>query len=851
MSKILYDVSSEKIQNIKRSNMSAKKITLLIFSLFLFVSVLVALDNEVKVIQGEDDLPDGFRSIGKPGDYLITDGTIMALIGGSDRMIRTHSLNYPLTSARGLIIGFMPNKRDTKGTVGAGIPLFKSPEKYTYIAYDSVTHKTDPVDGSLCFTASGRWEGKEGSAAEITTHYQFIPGKSQVRITSSIKNSGHMPLKDVDCSLIFLPYHDYSFMPYDDQDIELPEVRVYPKETHAVAWVGRRPSRRDEILIPGSIAPGNVHTVEYSLHVHHSTDSLMSQVFRSLDIKAEQLSLHLEGIKDHVPEVIIREPVSRSIFFRGFLETDSLVIPIPEGVYSVQVNFFPAVIEEFISVKSGQENIIHLENPPGGEIHILVHDSNGLYVPAKVTFLGLDPTRSPYFKPDNPVKSGKEWEHFKNSCFPPKEGLDLHLPVGSYLVVASRGPEYSVDTEVIEVLADSIHLLDFTLDHVLDTPRLVSIDPHMHTRWSDGDTDIPERLMSVIAEGVDVAVATDHNILIDYAPVLEKLGLEEYLTVMVGNEITQNDLIHYNSYPLSISKEKEYNGAIYPAIEDAGALFASSRQGDSSSLIQVNHPRSSYQGYFHTHGLDLGSAAYVSKAFSMNFDVIEVMNGPRFAYSNMVTIQDWLHFLDRGYFFPAVGSSDSHSIDGDEPGYSRTYIIFDEKPKTPPSRKDIIDKLKQGRSFVSNGPLVELRLNDLYGPGDLVASPSSLVKVTCRVDCASWVHVDELRLIINGERKMVFPISPDGQPTMTFQKSIEIPVEKDAYIVAEIIGHKSLYPVLQSTATDGEPEQATRPYALTNPVFIDVDGNGRFDPPVADKIQFVENPPPLEKIERY
>jgi hypothetical protein len=55
--------------------------------------------------------------------------------------------------------------------------------------------------------------------------------------------------------------------------------------------------------------------------------------------------------------------------------------------------------------------------------------------------------------------------------------------------------------------------------------------------------------------------------------------------------------------------------------------------------------------------------------------------------------------------------------------------------------------------------------------------------------------------------------------------------------VAEVLGRTSLYPVVQRSSTDGSLETTVLPYAVTNPVFIDVDGNGRFDAPFKEKVK--------------
>ena len=78
-------------------------------------------------------------------------------------------------------------------------------------------------------------------------------------------------------------------------------------------------------------------------------------------------------------------------------------------------------------------------------------------------------------------------------------------------------------------------------------------------------------------------------------------------------------------------------------------------------------------------------------------------------------------------------------------------------------------------------------------------------------------------------RKRVFAVEASDEILKKFDDHISLELERDAYIVIEVFGKKSLYPVLQR-ANRGY-KNATFPYALTNPVFVDVDGNGKYDPP--------------------
>jgi hypothetical protein len=619
--------------------------------------------------------------------------------------------------------------------------------------------------------------------------------------------------------------------------------------------LNRNPLEEEAEHIPGTLQPGQVYTTRHTLLVDTDHEGLLQKIYQIFSVKPEEVTLNFKDLNGKMIEVIVRDAFSSAVFFRSFLENPfSLSFVLPEGIYWVRANFFPAVREKLLAVKPGEENSCILEDSPLGRVKVKIQTGQGEYVPGKVTFIGLAPTETPYFEPDNPVETGRYWETFKNSVFPKERGLEVKLPVGTYLASASRGPEYCLDKKVIEVLEDEPLELTFRIDRVVKTPGLISIDPHMHTRESDGRMGIAERLRSVVAEGVDVAVACDHNTITNYSPTLRRLGLNKYLAVITGNEVTTPDKLHYNTYQVKYRPEEEENGAIFPLADEVTPLFEASRQKDQEAILQVNHPRAGTLGYFNNYQLDLESAAFAWENFNISFDVLEVMNGPYFYSSNFTAIEDWLHLLNRGYYYPLIGSSDSHAIDRGEPGYSRTYVYYRGEETDSLDWNSLAHSIRKGRTFATNGPIIEFKVNTTYTSGDTFTDKDGKVEIAIKVQSAPWIAVDEVRLIVNGERRIIFPVNTPKEAILKFDmSSFGLPLLKeDSYIAVEVLGKESLYPVLQRSSWSGLSENATLPYALTNPVFVDVDGNGKFDPPLPEKIKLIpETEASKEIISRY
>jgi hypothetical protein len=103
--------------------------------------------------------------------------------------------------------------------------------------------------------------------------------------------------------------------------------------------------------------------------------------------------------------------------------------------------------------------------------------------------------------------------------------------------------------------------------------------------------------------------------------------------------------------------------------------------------------------------------------------------------------------------------------------------------------------------------------------GSTVVAREGVVQVQIRLAAPSWVRVNRVKLYVNGSVVQELPIDhPRGKP-LSWQQSLPLRVEKDSWLVvlAEGEGFTALYPNL-------------RPASFTNPIYIDIDGNG-WQPP--------------------
>jgi len=818
--------------------------------------LLIGAEFEVKVIKNAADLPEQFNSLWKEGDVLVSDGKNLVLFGGTNRVLRSY-YQYPIEHTLGSVLGYVPKGKGFKSDLVVGSPYIRIKNKSQYLGYSSFSAIPQKAQGgSLLFLAVAHYKGDKGEKAEVTTLYHLNPESGKIDITSTVKNTGTVKLEDFHYSLYNNSGQVYSFSPFKEADLSGSSASsaggsrlpfwVYPKKGHYLGWIDLNPIRAlDQPISQESVSmnldPGKSFEARYVLLVDVEAEDLLKKIYQTLGVRPAKVKIDTADFHGELMEVVIQDMSSRVFFSSFFEKPQPLVVMLPQGLYSVRANFFPAVVENLLSVDLEKENTCLLQEPPKGKVKISIRNNAGEFVPGKTTFMGLDPTRTPYFRPENPLETNNAHEYFKNSCFPQAEGLEVDLPVGTYLISASRGPEYTLDQRVVEILKGSLQEVVFQIEKVVETTDLISVDPHVHTLNSDGSMTIAERIKSVVAEGVDVAISTDHNYLSDYPSVLKKLGLGEYIAVLIGQEVTPLDvnqiyMPEFNRFPLRIREGEPGNGAIdIRFFENNTPIFGESRRKDPRALISLNHPRRRQYGYFSYYRLDQETAATALKGFDTSFDLLEVMNGSFFSHdksNNSQVIADWLHLLKRGYYFPIIGSSDSHGIDREEPGYARTYIFYDGAKGTGLDIETLLKALKKGRSFVSNGPVVRFTVNRQYLPGDLFAVRDGTLDIGIKVQSAPWVSVDEVRVIINGERKIILPVKAPREQILKFQDRISLNIQCDSFIAVEVLGNETLFPVVQSSTKYDGYECGPFPYALTNPIFVDVDGNGKFDSPL-------------------
>jgi hypothetical protein len=496
---------------------------------------------------------------------------------------------------------------------------------------------------------------------------------------------------------------------------------------------------------------------------------------------------------------------------------EAVAPPIDVGFYATMAHTRASPI---VPRSAKDDSELELNMLPGGEAHVRVEDADtGQPLTARLIVHGVAPTADPNFGPDYRASgAGPLIDALRGEATMP-------LPTGRYRVLATRGPEYTIDEQAVDVAPGSSHAVRLSLRHVVDTPGWVGCDFHVHARPSFDSPVLPEdRVISLVAAGVDFAVPSEHNVVGHYEPVLEALELQRELATVPGVEITtaRPNFGHFNVFPFAGPQVPQFRKTTVKKI------FLAARAGDPSRVLQVNHPRLKTIGYFDIVGLDTHTG-HADRDWRDDFDSIEVYNGADGANRarTEAVMFDWLRLLELGHKYVATGDSDSHRIQYQWAGYPRTYVAQAGDDGAPIDKVALIAALKAGRAFVTSGPVVDATING-QGPGATVTLAESVARLHVVVRAAPWIDVSEVEVLLGTNSVARVPVVTRPRPSappdrdlaaaraaaIRFERDIDVPFEGTAprFVVVVVRGTRAMDDVL--------PYMPIQPLAFTNPIWL-------------------------------
>jgi len=442
------------------------------------------------------------------------------------------------------------------------------------------------------------------------------------------------------------------------------------------------------------------------------------------------------------------------------------------------------------------------------------------FLPSKITVVDLNGSLRPLGikrKDDIAVRTGV--------IYTSKGKVSFNLPVGSYIIYASRGFEYSVDSFRVQLKRGSTLSKSFYINREVNTEGWISSDPHIHTLAysGHGDATLNERLISIAGEGLELPVFTEHNLPVMVIPELKVLQLQSYFTPVTGNEVTTR-IGHFNIFPVQPGTITPYNAENWNVLNDY------IKKSEGVKVVILNHARDIHQGFrpfdpkhhLSSVGMDLRKWEFPANA-------MEVLNSGSQQSDQLELHRDWFGMLNRGYSLTAVGSSDSHDVNRYLIGQARTYISSSNDERSVINEDKVIDNFVSGRTLMSFGLFTEMKVNNKFAHGELASSSNKLV-VSISVQGPSWVNADKVSLYANGI-KIKEAVIKKTNKALKWTGVWEIPSPNhDVYLVAIAEGPAVKFPFwqiakpFQHSSANWDP----RVIGSTGVIRIDADGDGQF-----------------------
>jgi TolB protein len=448
---------------------------------------------------------------------------------------------------------------------------------------------------------------------------------------------------------------------------------------------------------------------------------------------------------------------------------------------------------------------------PTGELRILVADAaNGEPTPARVS-LTLPDGRS--------VAPHAAWQHaddgfdrrmrrMEYGYFHTPGSSTIVLPAGSVSIEVSHGPEYGVVRQVVEVRPESTTTARIVLQRLADLPARgwTSGDLHVHMNYGGSYRATPTTLaLQARAEGLSLV----ENLIVNKEGRIPDVS---YFTgrvdpVSTDSLVLAHDQEFHTSYwghtgVLGLSRNlllPDYAGYVNTAV---ASLYP-----DNVAVSDLARAQGGIFGYVHPFDevpdparadVALTTALPVDVALG-KVDYYEVMGFSDHHASASV----WYRLLNTGFRLPAGAGTDAMtnfaSLRGPV-GTTRVYV----QSSFPLNHRAWLDALKGGKTFVTNGPLLEFSTGRTGIGGELGLARRQ--RIDFKVSLRSIVPVDHFEIVRNGIAVADIPLAGDRTSADT---TISLQVNQSGWYTLRAWSDHPAEPILD-----------LYPFATTSPIYV-------------------------------
>ena len=377
------------------------------------------------------------------------------------------------------------------------------------------------------------------------------------------------------------------------------------------------------------------------------------------------------------------------------------------------------------------------------------------------------------------------WASENRQAFYVSGDYQASVPAGLYDLVVTRGPEYRLVQQKVEVKPDAPADVTVALERYADLPAggWYSADSHIHLmRDQAADTNIWTQLS---AEDVHLGNLLEMgNIEGTYykQPAWDRAGwfMRDGYAMVPGQEDPRTGMrghtIHWN-LKQHVHFEKE-------------AFFQYDR------VFERTRSQGALTGYAHLGELFNGRRGLALDVPFGLVDFIEVLQGGR------LNTEIWYSFLNLGYKVLPVAGADYPYFGPTLPGVERTYARVD-GAFTPQSW---YDGFRRGHAYVTNGPLLQFTINGRTMGEEVRVKRGAPLEIAAEAQLNPDVdRLDRLELVMLGDVET--QIAAAGKDKARLQKTLT--------------AERSMWVAVRAYGNHQEPQFTT--VAHSAPIYVIVD----------------------------
>lgn len=383
---------------------------------------------------------------------------------------------------------------------------------------------------------------------------------------------------------------------------------------------------------------------------------------------------------------------------------------------------------------------------------------------------------------------------------------EMELPAGKYQLRAFRGPEYDVAYRDIDIEAGKVHAVEVDLKRWTHQAKAgwFSGENHIHANYGYGQWYNTPATMFQQCSGEDLNVCnfmvanSDTDGIFDRAFFRGRPDpLSTAETILYWNQEFRSTLWGH----MTLVNLRQVVEPIMTGFKDTTNPWDIPTNGD---IADRTHWQKGHVNYTHPaqNADDPFQNPYAAKGMPMDVALGKIdsldLNA---SYAGTVPI--WHRFLNLGFRLSASAGTDCflNKILSQLPGGDRVYV----KINGPLTYEAWIAGLHAGRTFVTNGPMLELALDKAQiGDEIKLAVPQ---KVIVRANARAAFPLAKVEVLYNG--KPIVSVSPDS---------------KTATIKQEILLDKSGWLALRAQGPGHPDSPLPALYAHTSPIYVTLAG---------------------------